>query len=207
LIAGSIYLVVTLIAPMVVDLKTLGGSDAPLLEIVKIGPLGIPPLFFSAIALFAVANGALINMIMASRIVYGMSNQGVVPKVFQRVLPNRRTPWVAIVFTTVLGVALIITGDLGVLADTTVMLLLIVFAVVNISVLVLRREEVSHEHFRAPTIAPVLGALVCLYLVTQNEQDIYFRAGIIAAIALVFWGINIFSPAERDDLEAEALSG
>ena len=207
LLAGVIYLAVTLISVMVVDLKTLGGSDAPLLEVVKAGPLDIPPLFFSGIALFAVANGALINMIMASRIVYGMATQGIVPTVFARVLPGRRTPWVAIVFTTALCAALIITGDLGVLADTTVMLLLIVFTIVNISVLVLRRDPVDHDHFTTPTFAPVLGAAVSLFLVTQNEAEIYLRAGIIVVIALVFWVINAASPGERREMDAEAFSG
>ncbi|MBA3630151.1 MAG: amino acid permease, partial [Actinobacteria bacterium] len=134
LAAGIIYLLVTLTATMVVATGQLSGSDAPLLEVVKEGPLPVPLTLFSAIALFAVFNGALINMIMASRLVYGMANQNIVPPVFSRVLPGRRTPWAAIAFTTVLCAILIITGDLGLLADTTVMLLLAVFAVVNVAV-------------------------------------------------------------------------
>jgi basic amino acid/polyamine antiporter, APA family len=104
-------------------------------------------------------------------------------------------------------VILIITGDLGVLADTTVMLLLIAFTMVNISVLVLRRDSVDHEHFKAPTIAPVLGAVICLYLITQNEADIYLRAGILLAIGLVFWVINriVHGPVDKE-MDAKAFS-
>ena len=61
-------------------------------------------------------------MIMASRIVYGMSKEGIVPSGFGRVLKGRRTPITAIVFTTVLGLILVSTGDLSELADTTVLL-------------------------------------------------------------------------------------
>ena len=136
------------------------------------GPLDLPPKLFAGITLFALANGALINMIMASRLVYGMSNEGVVARAFGRVLPNRKTPWVAIVFTTALALILVSTGDLSTLADTTVFLLLCVFTIVNVSVLVLRREDVEHDHFRAPSLFPVLGAIVSVFLITQTEAEI-----------------------------------
>jgi APA family basic amino acid/polyamine antiporter len=207
-VAGVVYLLVTFIASMVVPTGQLAGSSAPLLEVVRVGPLGVPLRLFALIALFALANGALINMIMASRLLYGMANQGIVPRVFNRVLPGRRTPWIAIAFTTVLAVILIVTGDLSILADTTVMLLLAVFAIVNVSVLVLRRDDVEHEHFRAPTFAPVLGLIVSLILITQNEQGIWIRAGILLLIGLAFWVVNrlVHGPMDRD-VEAEALSG
>ena len=107
---------------------------------------------FAAIALFALTNGALINLIMASRLVYGMSREGIVPKALGRVHPGRRTPYVAIAFTASLAALLVLVGDLETLADTTVLLLLFVFVCVNTAVLVLRREPVEHEHFRAPDL-------------------------------------------------------
>ena len=85
-VAGTLYLLVTLTASYVVPTAQLSGSDAPLLEVVEQGPLGISTRLFAFIALMAVANSALINMIMASRIVYGMADQGIVPGVFGRVL-------------------------------------------------------------------------------------------------------------------------
>jgi APA family basic amino acid/polyamine antiporter len=205
--AGLVYMLVTVVASMVVKTGQLANSDAPLLEVVKEGTLNVPLKLFALIALFAVSNGALLNMIMASRLIYGMANQGIVPRSFRTLLPGRRTPWLAILFTTALGVALIVTGDLGVLADTTVMLLLIAFAMVNVSVLLLRRDTVDHEHFKAPSVAPVLGAVISLYLITQNEADIYLRAGILLAIGLVFWVVNrvLHGPMDKE-MEAEAFS-
>jgi basic amino acid/polyamine antiporter, APA family len=81
-IAGALYLLVTLSASYVVPTDRLSGSDAPLLEVVELGPLGLSTKLFSFIALMAVANSALINMIMASRIVYGMADQGIVARLF-----------------------------------------------------------------------------------------------------------------------------
>jgi basic amino acid/polyamine antiporter, APA family len=62
----------------------------------------------------------------------------------------------AIVFTTPIAIVLISTGDLSTLADTTVVLLLFVFTIVNVAVLVVRRERIEHEHFHAPSVCPVL---------------------------------------------------
>jgi len=195
-IAGVIYLLVTLTASMVVPTGQLSGSSGPLLEVVKEGPVDIPLKVFAFIALLAVANGALINMIMASRLVYGMARRDIVPAAFGRVLSTRRTPHVAIAFTTAIAVVLISTGDIGELADTTVLLLLSVFVVVNVTVLVLRRDPVEGPHFRAPAIAPVLGALVSLLLIYDTLSDdatVGLRALLLLALGLVLWGVNRFA--------------
>ncbi|MDX6585623.1 MAG: hypothetical protein QOI31_96, partial [Solirubrobacterales bacterium] len=65
-VALAIYILVTVIASMAVPVDTLERSDGPLLEVVQLGPLAMNTKVFSAIALFALTNGALINMIMAS---------------------------------------------------------------------------------------------------------------------------------------------
>jgi amino acid transporter len=190
LIAGSIYLLVTLVASMVVPTGRLADSSAPLLEVVQVGPLSLPDKLFSAIALFALANGALINMLMASRLVYGMAQEGILPPVLGRVHRARRTPWVAIIATTGLAMILIVSGDLEGLADTTVLLLLLVFTAVNIAVLVLRKDRVEHDHFHAPTVVPVIGAIVSLALLTTKEAEVFARAGALIVLGLILWTIN-----------------
>src|SRR3712207_3445030 len=117
LVAGIVYLIVTIVASAVVPTGRLADSDGPLLEVVQVGPLAMSTKVFSAIALFALANGALINMIMASRLVYGMARQGILPAVFGRVHSARKTPYVAILFTAALAAILAVSGDLADLAD------------------------------------------------------------------------------------------
>ncbi|MGH2941350.1 MAG: APC family permease, partial [Solirubrobacteraceae bacterium] len=153
-IAGTLYLLVTIGASMVVPTGDLAASSGALLEVIRQGPLDIPEKLFAGIGLLALSNGALINMIMASRLLYGMAQEGVVPGPFAAVLAGRRTPWFAILFTSSIAAVLVATGDLGSLADTTVALLVIVFGIVNVCVLVLRRERVDHEHFVVPTFVP-----------------------------------------------------
>jgi APA family basic amino acid/polyamine antiporter len=207
LIAGAVYLAVSIVASMAVPTQTLAESDGPLLEVVQVGPLAMNTKVFAAIALFAVTNGALINMIMASRLLYGMSIQGIVPGAFSKVLPNRRTPWVAIAFTTALAMVLVATGDLSTLADMTVLLLLIVFALVNSAVLVLRRDRVDHEHYHAPTILPVLGVAISIAVMFTKEGDVFLRAGLLLLIGVVFWLMNLAALRARGRFTTEELAG
>ncbi|HST40717.1 MAG TPA: APC family permease [Conexibacter sp.] len=188
--AGIIYLTVTVLASMAVPTNTLAGSSGPLLEVAQVGPLAISTKVFAAIALFAVANGALINMIMASRLVYGMSREGIVPRFFGGVHKDRRTPLAAIVFTTALCMLLIAIGTLEKLADTTVTLLLCVFILVNVSVLVLRRDPVEHRHFVAPSAIPVIGAGVCAVLLTQQPGSSFPFAGGLMLLGVVLYFVS-----------------
>lgn len=192
--AGVIYLGVTMIASMAVPTDQLVGSSGPLLEVVQVGPLAMSTKVFSAIGLLALANGALINMIMASRLLYGMSQEQVLPSPFGRLSP-RRTPWVAIAFTTLLAAGLILSGDLGSLADTTVLLLLCVFIMVNVSVLILRRDHVEEKHFVVPRAIPVLGVAGCVLAMTQVEGETWLRAAALLAIGLVLWAIERIATA------------
>ena len=206
LLAGVIYLLVTFTASMVVPTGVLAESSGPLLEVVEAGPIAIPTQLFAAIALLAVSNGALINMIMASRIIYGMGDQGVMPTVFSSVHPGRRTPWVSILFTAAIALVVLVTigrndEALSTLGSTTVVLLLLAFVMVNISVLVLRRDEVGHEHFRAPTAFPVLGAVVAaVLLIYQAFSDItvFGLAAALLAVGVVLYGVNVLVKRSLD---------
>ncbi len=193
LIAGVIYLLVTFTASMVVPTQQLTESDGPLLEVVREGPLGVPTKLFAGIALLAVANGALINMIMASRLVYGMSVRGVVPRIFDKVHSGRHTPIAAIIFTTGLAMLLASLGDLSDLAGTTTTLLLFVFATVNVAVLVLRSDPGKHPHFKAPSVIPVASVVIIIFLLVRRASDNpeYFAyAGGLVLFGIVLWAIQ-----------------
>jgi basic amino acid/polyamine antiporter, APA family len=204
-IAGCIYLIVAGLASMVVETKALADSDGPLLEVVQVGPLAVDTKIFAAIALVAVSNTALINMIMASRLVYGMARQGIIPAALGRVDGARGTPIVAIVFTTAIAFVLIATGDLGTLADMTVLLLLCVFVVVNISVLVLRRDPVDHDHFRIPTAIPAAGVVISFAVMTTKDADIFLRAGVLLLVGIALYGLNAVLTGPRGPFQTEEL--
>ncbi|MBN9736419.1 MULTISPECIES: APC family permease [unclassified Pseudonocardia] len=201
-ITGIIYVLVAICAVALVPVGPLAASETPLVEVVRAGAPGIPAAaVLPFISMFAVANSALINMLMASRLLYGMANQAVLPKPLARVHPFRRTPWVAIVFTTLISFGLITYVSLddssdvvSALGGTTSLLLLAVFTIVNIAVLVLRRDTVDADHFRAPPGLPVVGAITSLYLVlpfSGRDTIQYELAGLLLLLGLVLYGITV----------------
>lgn len=200
--AGAVYVLVGLASAVALPAEELSASSGPLLAVVEATGSGIPSWLFSLIALVAVANGALLTMIMASRLAYGMSEQGLLPAALGAVLPRRRTPWAAILATTVTAMLLTLVGDLATLAETVVLLLLFVFLSANVSVLVLRRDRVQHEHFRVWTFVPVLGIASCIMLMTQQRPAVWLFGGVLVAIgcllyALTRWGASRSSGGRR----------
>ncbi|KQT86066.1 APC family permease [Aurantimonas sp. Leaf443] len=210
LLTGVIYVLVSISAITLVPAAELGEGETPLLKVVQAGAPNFPIGIFGVITMFAVANSALINMLMASRLVYGMSREGVLPSALGRVHSNRRTPFVAIGFTSLLAMGLIIVvGGVGKLGDTTALLLLAVFAVVNVAVLVLRKDKVAHKHFRTPAPLPILGALTCLFLVgpwTGRPGEVYQIAGILLLIGVVLWGVTSLLMRRQATLRGHELA-
>lgn len=213
-IAVLIYMLVAISVVIVIphdDILNPTNEDAGILiDVVKRGSNLPIDDFFPFMTVFAVANTALINMLMASRLIYGMSRQKVLPPSLGKVLPGRRTPYAAIAFTTALALALIVAvvllrnseltsagekiGVVSALSGTTGLLLLAVFAIVNIACLLLRREP-DTGHFKAPTIVPVLAAALCIFLLgpwarLPVDRIQYLIAGIMLLVGVVLWGLT-----------------
>jgi len=112
------------------------------------------------------------------------------PRVLGRVLAKRKTPWVAIIVTTVVAMILTTVGDLATLAETVVLLLLIVFISTNVAVLVLRRDKVEHEHFRVWTVVPILGVASCILLLTQQSGQVWIFGAVLLAVGTVLYFIS-----------------
>jgi amino acid transporter len=192
-IVGIVYMLVAFVTTALVPIDVLRDSNQDLLEVVRVGATWFPLGVFSLIAMSAVTNTSLINLMMASRLLYGMSRERVVPPSFAAVHAVRRTPWVAILFTTAIALGLASWTGVRTLGGTAALLLLCVFALVNVAVLVLRRRPVAHRHFRAPTICPVLGFVSCVYLASPwsgRDPDQYAVAGVLLVIGLALFGVN-----------------
>ncbi len=201
-VTGLIYVLVAICAVALVPVGDLVDTEkgSALTQVVRAGAPGLPfDKIFPFIGMFAVANSALINMLMASRLLYGLANQGVLPHVLGRVHPVRRTPWVSILFTTVIAFGLIyfvVTNSqaqaISLLGGTTALLLLCVFTIVNLSLLVLRNQSAGHDHFRAPRWVPWVGAATCAYLAgpwarSASQMPQYRIAAWLLGIGIVLW--------------------
>jgi amino acid transporter len=194
-ITASAYVLVSIFALAVVPPSDLAATEAPLTAVVSRGLPGFPASdVFAIITMFALAHTTLLNMLTASRLVYGMANQGIVPRALGRVLSVRRTPWIAVIFTSTLAATLVSyvahagPGAIGLLAATTSLLHLMVFTIVNVSVLVLRKRPVDHHHFRTNGALALCAAVVCLVLTTPlagRGPDQYLLAALLLASGLV----------------------
>ncbi|MGW4791773.1 APC family permease [Nonomuraea sp. NPDC004297] len=201
-ITGLIYILVSICAVAVVPVGELAASETPLALVVQTATPGFPIAdLLPFISMFAVANSALINMLMASRLLYGMSRQGVLPSFLSKVSVTRRTPGAAIVFTTAIAIGLITFVSLdpespvvSLLGGTTSLLLLAVFAAVNLAVLVLRKDRQEVKHFNAGRVLPVVGVITCLYLVlpwsSGRPAGQYEIAAVLLALGLVLWVVT-----------------
>jgi amino acid transporter len=128
-----------------------------------------------------------------------MARQEVLPPVLGWVHKGRQTPWVAIIFTTVIAFGLITvvtkqSGDaISALGGTTALLLLGVFTIVNIAVLVLRKDTINRKHFVSPTVLPIIGAICCAFFVTPftgRNPIQYTIAGWLLALGVVLWALT-----------------
>jgi amino acid transporter len=166
--ATVLYLLIVLVSIAVVSPAQLSQSDAPL-SLVFTRLSSINPLYISAIGVAAAVNGVLVQIIMGSRILYGLSRQGWIHKGFATVHAVHRTPVIAtIVVTTAMVAAAMLLGLVS-LAKVTSFLILTVFSLVNISLIVIKlRDKSSRVAVRVPVAIPILGALSCIGMVVYQ---------------------------------------
>ncbi|MGZ5401334.1 MAG: APC family permease [Nocardioides sp.] len=204
-IAVIIYMLVAVAVVAVLtpsELSEINEAEGrALLEVVSKGAPDFPiDKLFPFLAMFAVANTSLINMLMASRLLYGLANQDVLPRTLGKVSPNTRSPYVAVLFSTILALGLIAyvatqtESDIVLnLASVTALLLLCAFTVVNIACLVLRRDGGPQGFFRSPGPTPAIAALACLFLIgpwVDRDTIIYQIAGGLLLVGVVLWLIT-----------------
>jgi APA family basic amino acid/polyamine antiporter len=161
-----IYCLVTLVAVLSVPPLELGQQKAPLSYIYQIKS-GYDPALISLIGIFAILNGGLIQMIMASRVLYGMSRQSLTPKALQfmgDINPRTQTP-VKATGCVVLALSFDIEG----LAETTSLMILIIATLVNAALLRLKLHDTDMSQsksiilgLRVPLWVPLCGLVVSL---------------------------------------------
>lgn len=178
-LSSVIYMIISLIAVSVIPAAQLAQSKQPLVDVVKTAAPWFPTPLFSLIALFAVANTALLNYVMGSRLLYGMAHQGLLPKFLGRLHPQRSTPHLAIAVIFVILMILVASGDISALAKATSVLLLLSFTMVNLSLIVLKKKDKNPGRFEVPSWVPAAGAFVCVLMLSQAQSKELLISGAI----------------------------
>jgi amino acid transporter len=182
-ISTMLYILVVWVVIRSVPEADLARSAAPL-SLTYERLTGASPLVISLIAILATINGVIIQIIMASRVVYGLACRGALPSLLGRVDPRTKTPLVAtaLVVAVTLGLSLALPIDR--LADFTTRVMLVVFALVNVALVAIKvrgdrgtaREndaaaldgEGGKRSFAVPFAVPVLGAITCMALLIAD---------------------------------------
>ena len=164
-VASVTYLMVVSVVVLVVPMDKLVISAAPL-ALVFADAGGVTRGVFTLIASIATINGVLIQMIMASRVLYGLASQGNLPEKLTYIHPVTRTPVVATIAVVTIIMVLALFVPIAALAERTSQIVLIVFMIVNLALLRLKLsgEPPQGDIFQIPVWVPVFGFLTCLLL-------------------------------------------
>ncbi|HEY9893876.1 MAG TPA: amino acid permease [Candidatus Sericytochromatia bacterium] len=184
-IAGVVYVLVSWLATQVLNPAALSASGAPLLEVVQRAQPNFPGVIFTFIALFAVLNTALLNFITASRLLFGMSRDGLLPAWFSKLHATRATPYRTIIVILPIVIFLALSGSLQFLAGTTATLILAMFCLVNLSLLVIKRREGNADGFQVPAIIPVLAFLSNLVLIAFASKESHLLATAFVGVGFI----------------------
>ncbi len=173
IVSTALYLVVVVAAQLSVPAQALGESDAPL-ALVYTTVTGDAPVVISVIGLFAVVNGALIQLIMATRIFYGMSARGWLPLYFSRIHPRTRTPVVATVAVSAIILVLAQWVPLVTLAGATSALILVIFVIVSVALMRLKARDPDPAGIDTiPMWVPAAGALTSAMLLAAQVRNLW----------------------------------
>lgn len=192
-IATGLYILVSFSALALMPLDQLAKSDAVLSEALQSVAPGMAGVL-GVIALFATGNTALIALLAASRIVVGMSREGELPRQLAEILPGRKTPWLASL--SVLGLSLLFLPleRIELVASVSSFVTLVVFVVVNGSVIYLRHEKPDLARpFRSPLslgktpLLPCLAVVISGVFIMNFEGPVYVMGlSVIGLILLVY---------------------
>lgn len=205
IVAGLVYVLVSMAAALTVPNDVLAESDAALLEVVKAGILpfstDLMTTLFSIIALIAITNTTLVTIVTQPRVLYGMAREDVVPGVFAKIHPVRRSPWVGLIFSGLVVGSLLVIGTLvteagggidlvGRLATVTVVLLLAIYALVIVTCFKLRGRDEDEPFFRASSPLLVVGFVgnvaILGFTVWDDPHSLIWCAGLIGVGLVLF---------------------
>jgi APA family basic amino acid/polyamine antiporter len=193
-ISTAIYMLVAIAAVHEVGWEALSQSKAPLTLVVS-GMLGRYSSLLSYIALFATANTVLMFLIVPSRILYGISKGGSLPRLFS-ITGMRGTPYISIALVGISAALIALAADIKTVAQLADLNVLLAYLAVNLSLIALAGTE-SKRGFMSPRILGVpvlawLGALTALIMLIQFEPMMWLLEAVI-----IIAGMAIFAIAKR----------
>ncbi|MCU1425009.1 MAG: amino acid permease, family [Microbacteriaceae bacterium] len=220
LTAGVVYVLVSISAALAVPIGDLAGKT--LLEVIRADIFFVPAtvmlVVFGLIAMIAISNTTLVTVVAQSRILFGMARENVVPALFAKIHPTRRSPYVALLFGAAIVCALLVIGatirssqaelpaeqQLDIvdrLATITVVFLLFIYALVIVACLKLRGTDETVDTYRANTPLLIIGILgnltVLAYTLIDDPAALLWVAGLLTVGLVLYLVQNFFGKKPR----------
>lgn len=161
-VSGILYVLTASAALLLLEPDGFTDAAAPLVE--AIGAAGWPQWPLGILSLLVIVNGAMAQIIMATRVIYSLSRDGGAPRWLGRANRRTGTPLIATAAVTATVIVLALTVPLESLASVTSIIMLAIFFVSNIALIVLERRN-PDAPFDVPNWVPWLGATLCVILV------------------------------------------
>ncbi len=174
-ITTLIYLLLMISAVLSIPPAELAATKTPLVHIYEYHT-GEKAIVISIIGMFAIINGALIQMIMGSRVLYGMSSRGQLPDLLSRVHQRTQTPLIATAVVTGIVLIVALIGRLATLAETTSVIMLTIFSLVNLALWRVKRKDPHPHGVRIyPSWIPITGFLISSAFVLSEVIHLFTR--------------------------------
>jgi basic amino acid/polyamine antiporter, APA family len=172
-----LYFLTSLVSILVVPPDELAVSKAPLVHVYEVAA-GNSGELISLISIIALLNGALIQIIMASRVLYGMATQGWGFRVFSQIHPVSRTPINATLAAVALTIFLALMFNIEILAETTSMIMLLIAMMVNLALFRIKLNKPAPvDALNLPAWVPLTGFIVSLVFSIFVAQDLFKNIG------------------------------
>lgn len=161
------YILVSFIAVTSIPSEILNTSRSPFTTLIQQNS-DFSPAIITLISIIAIINGALVQIIMGSRVLYGMGSQKLSVSFFSHINKRTKTPDFATAFVAIVVLMLALFFPLVTLAKTTSFLTLLIFMLINFSLFhlkVKRRLSEGSSYVNLPVIFPFIGFILCAFLI------------------------------------------
>lgn len=176
-LSAILYILISILAVLALPISVLANTDKPMIDLMATKSQWGAQVI-GVISLIAVLNGALIQIIMGARVVYGMAMQGLLFPWLSALHSRTQTPIRATVCVALCVLLLATSFPLEGLATATSFIILVVFCLVNLSLIVIKSRKVSvlHTGFSNPIIVPYLALLLNLLMLALQLVKLLGKA-------------------------------
>jgi APA family basic amino acid/polyamine antiporter len=191
IVTTIIYILVAIAAVSVIPAQDLAQEGAPLARIAETAFGQNSFILLSGIALFSTFNTALMMLLSGSRLVYGISKEKVLPKLFSKVSKKTRAPWIAVIGVVLAAVFFLFIGDLKSIANLTNFTVFAVFIAVNATLIYYRVKKPVKEGFKVPfsigkiPILPVFGIITSVFMIGNLSVSVLLLGVLLIVIGII----------------------